>query len=130
MSSELFWLTLSVGLLLILWVPYTLARISEHGAKATLTYTADKLPLPAWAERAHRAHMNLVENLLPFAALILTVQAAALNNATTALWAAIFFFARLAHAIVHCLGIPFARTAAFAVGWLACLVLLLRILGA
>lgn len=130
MSKELHWLALSVALLLVLWIPYTLARISRHGMMATLTYAADKLPLSGWAERAYRAHMNLVENLLPFAALILAIQAAGLNNETTALWAAIFFFARLVHAVVHCMGIPFARTAAFSVGWLACIVLLLRLLGA
>jgi uncharacterized MAPEG superfamily protein len=37
-------------------------------------------------------------------------------NATTALGAQIFFIARVAHAAVYILGIPYLRTAAFGAG--------------
>ena len=43
--------------------------------------------------------------------------------------AAVYFFARLADYLVYLAGIPVARTLAFAVGWLAQVILALTILG-
>ena len=43
--------------------------------------------LPPWAERARRAHMNMVENLAPFAAVVLIAHVAGRNNDLTALGA-------------------------------------------
>jgi uncharacterized MAPEG superfamily protein len=42
---------------------------------------------------------------------------------------AVYFWARLAHAIVYALGIPVARTLAFAVGFGAQVVLALAVFG-
>lgn len=72
--------------------------------------------LPAWAARAKRAHLNLVENLLPFAVLVLVAHVAGKANATTALGATIFFWARLAYAVVYTTGIKMVRTVVFFVG--------------
>jgi len=67
----------------------------------------------AW--RSDRAHRNMVENLVVFAALVAVVQLAGLNNELTALGAQIFFFARLLFAVVFLIGIPYARTVIFLV---------------
>jgi uncharacterized MAPEG superfamily protein len=37
----------------------------------------------------------------------------------SAFWAALFFWARVAHAIVFALGWPFVRTVAFTIGFIA-----------
>ena len=58
------WVTLFTA---AMWVPYILAHISNVGLVPALTYRADDTPLPAWAERAKRAHSNAIENLVPFA---------------------------------------------------------------
>ena len=67
--------------------------------------------------------MNLIENLVPFGALVLIAQVAGVSNAVTVLGAQLFFWARLAQAIVHIAGIPWARTTAFFVGWIGCLMI-------
>jgi uncharacterized MAPEG superfamily protein len=63
------------------------------------------------AGRAKRAHLNMLENLPLFAALVLIAAVAGKANATTAMGAMIFFWARLAYAIIYLMGIPWLRTA-------------------
>lgn len=71
------------------------------------------LAVPAWIERVRRAHMNMVENLAPFAALVLAAHVTGKADDTTALGAQLFFVARVAHAAIYIIGIPYLRTAAF-----------------
>jgi uncharacterized MAPEG superfamily protein len=68
-----------------------------------------------WAGRAARAHRNMIENLVLFAALVLMAVAAGKTNATTLLGAQIFFWARLVYAAVYVAGIPWLRTGVWAV---------------
>ena len=77
---------------------------------------AAPLQLPEWAARAKRAHYNLVENLAPFAILVLVAQVSGKANGMTALGAEIFFLARVAHVAVYTAGITGLRTAVFFVG--------------
>src|SRR4051812_17000050 len=67
-------------------------------------------PCTGWAGRAGRAHHNMLENLVLFAALVLVAVAAGRTNATTLLGAQIFVWARLAYAAVYLAGIPWLRT--------------------
>src|SRR6266851_542943 len=69
-----------------------------------------------WAGRARRAHLNMIENLVLFAALVLIAAVAGKTNATTAMGAMIFFWARLAYAVIYLIGIPWLRTLAWFVG--------------
>jgi uncharacterized MAPEG superfamily protein len=69
------------------------------------------LSLSGIAGRAKRAHGNMLENLILFAALVLVVQIAGLNNDLTALGAQIFVIARLIYAVIYLAGVPWARTA-------------------
>ena len=68
-----------------------------------------------WAGRAARAHHNMLENLVLFAALALVAVAAGRTNSTTLLGAQLFFWARLAYALVYLAGIPWLRTALWVV---------------
>ena len=68
-------------------------------------------PCTGWAGRAARAHHNMLENLVLFASLVLVAALAGKTNATTLLGAQLFFWARLAHAVVYLAGIPWLRTA-------------------
>jgi uncharacterized MAPEG superfamily protein len=68
-------------------------------------------PCAGWAGRAARAHHNMLENLVLFAALVLVAAIAGKTNSTTLLGAQIFFWARVAYAVVYCAGIPWLRTA-------------------
>jgi len=127
MTTDLLYLTLSAGLCAILWIPYILSRIQTWGLVEAVGYPANPPELPAWARRATRVHANMVENLAPFAALVLVAQAAGLANEMTALGAAIFFWARVVHAVVFTFGIPWLRTLAFAVAWVGMVIIFLEI---
>jgi uncharacterized MAPEG superfamily protein len=68
-------------------------------------------PCTGWAGRAARAHHNMLESLVLFAALVLVAVVAGRTNGTTLLGAQLFFWARLVHALVYLAGIPWLRTA-------------------
>jgi uncharacterized MAPEG superfamily protein len=83
--------------------------------------------VPAWIERVRRAHMNMVENLPVFAALVLVAHVSGKADATTALGSQLFFVGRVAHAGIYIVGIPYLRTAAFAVSVVGEVMILVRI---
>lgn len=128
MSTELFWLTLTVAMTGLFWAPYVLDRCARRGIVGAMANPSpDAKPQAPWAVRQMKAHVNAVENLAIFAPLVLTVQALGVATATTALACAVYFWARLAHYIVFTLGIPGLRTLAFTVGFLAQAALVLAI---
>jgi uncharacterized MAPEG superfamily protein len=129
-TPELFWLAAVTVLTAVLWVPYVLNRILEHGLWAPLRRAPAEIPPRAvWAVRMASAHQNAVENLVIFAAFVLVAVIAHRTSAVTAQAAMTYFFARLVHFVVYTAGIPVLRTLAFAVGWLACLRIALVIFG-
>ncbi|MCB9947771.1 MAG: MAPEG family protein [Rhodospirillaceae bacterium] len=130
MSEELFWLTLTVAMTGVMWLPYVLNRIAVRGLLGAMGNPKDgEAPHSPWADRMMRAHRNAVENLVLFAALVLTVQTLGLSSPLTQMACLVYFFARLAHFVVYAAGIPVVRTLAFAVGFAAQAVLVVAILG-
>ena len=128
MSKELFWLTLTVAMTGLLWVPYILDRIMIRGTMAAMANPSPTdAPQSAWAQRMMAAHANSVENLVVFAPLVLTAQALNIHTATTAFACAFFFWCRLAHAAVYTAGLPVLRTLAFTGGFIAQAMLVLAI---
>ena len=130
MTTDLRMLALTAGITVLMWMPYILAHIANVGMMPALTYRADGAPLPDWAARAKKAHSNAVENLAPFAALVIVAHLAGVANEATATAAVAFFWLRLAHYFLYILNVPFGRTLTFAGGWLAMLCILYRILTA
>src|SRR5262249_57631554 len=107
----------SAGLCLVLPLPYGVARTTTRGGTAWAFGNREgDFAFPAWAGRAERAHRNLIENLAPFAILVLVAHLTGKANATTALGAELFFLGRLLHAILYIAGIIYLRTAAFILG--------------
>jgi uncharacterized MAPEG superfamily protein len=76
-------------------------------------------PVPAWIARGRRAHANMVENLLPFACLVLVAHLGGKANATTALASEIFLASRVVYTLVYMAGIPVLRTVIFGLGVVA-----------
>lgn len=74
------------------------------------------LEVAPWVNRAVRAHQNLTENIGLFAILVLAAHAAGKANDATALGAAIFFCARVAHVLTYTAGLVYVRTAVFFAG--------------
>ena len=130
MSRELFWLTLTVALTGLLWIPYILDRCKVRGLKATMDNPKpNDTPQSPWAMRLYFAHTNAVENLVLFAPLVLILDSYQISTPTTAAACAVYFWARLAHVIIYALGIKVLRTLTFTVGFIALVTLVLAIFG-
>ena len=119
MKTELLYLTLVTALTGLLWVPYILDRIATRGLLDAVGYPANPKPQSPWAVRLMRAHDNAVENLVVFAALVLVANAAGVSNGTVAGAAVVYFWARVVHTAAYTFGVPWVRTLAFAVGFVA-----------
>ena len=128
MSTDFTLLAWSALLCLVLAVPYTIGLTQLLGLPI-LTGNRENFPtVEGWIGRAKRAHMNMVENLIPFAALVLVAHAAGKADAMTALGAQLFFWARLAHAVVYIAGYAWVRTAAYAVALVGMVMIFLAII--
>ena len=130
METTYYYLGLSGILTVLLWTPYILCRAITWGIPTFLNnypegYPKDQPETPLWALRSQRAHLNMVETLPAFIAVVLAAGVLAPNTAydSIAQWAQIFFGARVAHAIVYTLGVPYLRTPVYLVSWLAILMI-------
>jgi uncharacterized MAPEG superfamily protein len=128
MAGDLFWLVCTALLSLTIPVIYLAGRSQTSGGLQWAFGNRDtSLAVPAWTDRAVRAHANLTENLAPFAILVLVAHAAGKSNATTELGAAIFFWGRLAHVLVYTAGIAYLRTLVFAVATVGEIMILMQL---
>ena len=137
METALYYLALSGALTILLWTPYILGRLFLWGLPAFLNNYPDKdFPAqqpepPIWMQRAMRAHLNMVETMPAFIAVVVSaflLQGNAEVGATVGMWAQIFFYARVIHPIVYTLGVPYLRTPVYLVSWLAILMIAATIL--
>jgi len=84
-------------------------------------------PATGAAGRGLRAHSNLIENLVPYAAVVLTAHALGVHNQITAIAAISFLAARVVHAGCYLLGITGLRSLAYYVGLFATLTIAAQI---
>lgn len=132
MTTELYWLTLSILLTALLWVPYILNRIVEGGFIQTVMrdpegHTATQV---GWARRLMAAHGNAVENLVVFTGLVLVAHAAGISTPQTQLATSLYFFSRLTHVVAFTLGMPaIVRILAFFGGFIAQMMVAFSLLG-
>ncbi len=128
MTIELKMLVWSAALALVQMFVALLSAIAQVGLLRLVGNREDLPALAGWAGRAQRAHNNMLESLLIFAALVLVAQVAGKTNAMTAFGAQVFFWARLAYAPVYVIGIPGLRTALWGVSFAGLLQILLHVL--
>jgi uncharacterized MAPEG superfamily protein len=123
-------------LMLLVWaVALTFAQMLLAVAGATLQVGLPMLAgnreglvfTTGWVGRAYRAHHNMLESLGLFAALVLVAVMAGKTNDHTLLGAQLFFWARLAYAVIYVAGIPWLRTAAWLVSVVGLLLIFLQI---
>lgn len=122
MTTELFYLLFAALLTGVLWIPVVIGYVSSRGLLKPADYKVAPIsPLPDWVNRANRAHMNAVENLATFATVVLIAHLVEVSTSITEISAAVFFYARAAHALIHISGFSLfmARTVAFTVAWVA-----------
>ncbi|MGB3408192.1 MAG: MAPEG family protein [Jannaschia sp.] len=126
MTPELWWMTWTAILGATLWVPYIVGVNTEparDGAEDPFVRPADLRDLRPWVHRAHRAHLNLLEQFLPMLAVVLIAHAAGISTPVT-IWASgLFFGLRVIHAVGMISGrarFP-VRPLIFTAGWLCVL---------
>ena len=119
MKTELLHLVLVTVLTGLLWVPYILDRVAVRGLIDAVGYPENPKPQSPWAQRLMKAHANAVENLVVFATLMLLANALGISGRAIAISAVVYFWARVVHALAYTFAVPWVRTLAFTVGFLA-----------
>ena len=131
LSTELYWLVLTVLMTALFWVPYILNRMLEQGIGTALWDPHGITDTQrAWARRMMQAHQNATENLVLFAPLVILIQITGLNSAMTATACMVYFFARLLHFIVFTFAVPVLRVVAFLISFAAQMTLAMQLLKA
>lgn len=126
LPTELAVLTLLMILAASLWIPY-IVGVNKHAVAGTDPFLRPT-PLdqfPAWVHRANRAHLNLLEQAIPFAVLVLILHSIDGFTALTTWTALAFLGLRGLHAVGMISGIarmPW-RPVIFTAGWVCCLLM-------
>jgi len=115
MKPELNLLVWAVALAVVQMLVAAQAAFNKVGLMALVGNREGMPELTGWGGRATRAHRNMLENLVLFAALVLVAVTAGKTNDMTLLGAQLFIWARLAYAVIYVAGIIWLRTAAWAV---------------
>ena len=114
MTPELTYLVLSAVLAFIQIIVASAAAALQIGVLSQVG-NRDNLPeFSGFCGRAARAYRNMLENLALFTIFVLAANAADVSTAMTVLGAQLFFYARVVHAIVYLIGVPFIRSAIWA----------------
>ena len=111
MTVELKMLTLSVVLGIVQIVAASHAASLQRGYQWTASSRDEKVPpLQGVAGRLDRALRNFLETFPLFAAVVLAAHVTDTHNALTALGAQLYFWARLAYALLYAAGVPVVRS--------------------
>ena len=128
MSTEFAMLLWSVVLTFVQMVIAASATTWQLGASNNVG-NRESVPEPTgWAGRARRAHLNMLENMVLFIPLIVIADIAGRDNRMTEIGAELFFWSRLAYAVVYIIGVPRLRTAIWSASAVAMVLIFLQLL--
>ena len=119
------WILLGLALLTeLLTGPPLVARCRAPGGVKWIFHNRDTelAGVAPWGGRAVRAHANMADNLALYAAVIGIAVATGAANGVTLAAGVVLLVARVVYAVVYIAGIPYLRTAVFAVAQIAMLV--------
>ena len=129
MTTDLWMLMWSAVFCLVIPYPGVTVLLSMPGGPAWGFGNRDyDFTVAPWILRGRRAHSNMVENLIPFACLVLVAHVSGKANATTAFASQLFLASRVLYTLVYMAGVPFLRTILFSGGVLACFMIALQLL--
>lgn len=126
MSTELTFLALTALLASAMWIPY-IVGVNMHPSENVdddFRRPRDLSTVPQWVHRAHRAHLNLLEQLLPMAILVIIAATAGVSNSIMAWCVVAFFWIRVVHAAGMVSGVARfpVRPILFTSGWVCILI--------
>lgn len=129
MSIELTMLALSVALLFVLVAIQALAGVQAQGL-LVMSNARDNLGPPSvWQARTMRCVDNHREGLILFAPLVLIAADMGLSNTLTVWGAQLFFYSRIAHAVVYLAGLPYIRPVFWTIGIIGTIMIFLALFG-
>jgi uncharacterized MAPEG superfamily protein len=128
MSIELQMLVYSTGLLILLVLIQAVAGVQSAGLMPLAGPRDDLPPAKKFHARMLRVVDNHREGLIMFAPLVLVLAATQISNQWTELGAQLFFWSRVVHAVLYIAGVPMVRPAAWTVGIVGTVMLLLAAL--
>ena len=130
MTTELYWLVMTILFTALLWLPYILNRLLEQSVfKALWDPEGETATKVGWSRRLMAAHGNAVENLVIFAPLVLIAHALNISTSLTVTAAILYFSSRVAHAILFTFRVPVLRIIAFFGGFIAQMMMVFTLLG-
>ena len=127
LSSELTILLWAVALTFIQLIISILGATQQLGLSALAGNRENMVPTSGWVGRAQRAHVNMLENLVLFAILVIVAGLIGVSNDLTILGSQLFIWGRLAYAVIYILGIPWLRTAVFLISILGMILIFLQL---
>ena len=129
LTTEVYWLLMTILMTSLMWVPYIINRILELGVMpAFMDPYGHTEARAAWANRMMAAHVNAIENLAIFAPLVILLVMQNAIDENTALAVQVYFYARLVHFLVFTFAVPLLRVVSFLVGFAAEMLLLFTLL--
>lgn len=129
MTTELTMLVYAAVLLIVLIGIQASVGVTVMGFK-TSAGPRDEMPPPTpFQARTKRVVDNHREGLTVFAPIVLAAAVAGVSNDWTALGAQLFFYSRVAHAVIYLTGAPLIWPIAFFVGIAGTIMVLLAALG-
>ena len=128
MKPELVWLLWACALTFVQMLVCVSGATLQVGLPVLAGNREGLADCKGWAGRAARAHRNMLESLVLFAALVLIAVVSGKTNSTTLLGAQIFFWARLVYAGVYIAGIPWLRTAVWTVSVVGLVLIFVQLL--
>lgn len=128
MKPELMLLVWAVALTVVQMLVAVTGAFTQVGLTPLVGNREGFPALTGWAGRADRAHHNMLENLVLFAALVLAAALLNKTNDMTLLGAQIFFWARVVYAGVYIAGIPWLRTGVWTVSVVGLILIFLQLI--
>jgi len=129
MSIELTMLALSVALLFVLVLIQASAGAQAQGLWV-MAGNRDSLREPSiWQARTKRCVDNHREGLIMFAPLVLIAADMGISNTLTVWGAQLFFYSRVAHAVVYLAGLPYIRPLFWTIGLVGTIMVFLALFG-
>jgi uncharacterized MAPEG superfamily protein len=104
------------------------ALVNQKGLMTAFANRENLPELAGWGGRAQRANINMAQNLVVFAAVVLAAVAAGSTNSMTLLGAQLFFWGRVAYAMFYLAGIMYLRTASWLVSIIGVALILVQLL--
>ena len=128
MTPDLQMLVWSAALALVQMLVAVAGAQTQLGLPMLAGNREDLPAVTGWGGRARRAHLNMLESLVVFAIVVLVAHVAGRANESTALGAMLFFWGRVAYAIIYVVGLPWLRTAAWAVSIAGIVIIFIELL--